>query len=96
MNDKYQKLVHAMQSGVAMEIEQAGIDQAAATPKHLRVGVNVALVESSALWKLLVEKGIITEKEMEECLLAAHKEEVDRYTARIKKLLGGLVDVQLH
>jgi hypothetical protein len=51
---------HAMQSGVASKME---IDPAETTGKHLRVGVNSALVSHSALVRLLVAKGVITLEE---------------------------------
>lgn len=88
MNAAYRAAVHAMQSGVAMEIGTGGLERAAATPKQLRVGINVALVESSALWKLMVDKGIITESEMAERLVAAHEEEAERYAKALTKALG--------
>lgn len=88
MDAKYRALVHAMQSGVAMEIEKEGLAGAAADPKHLRVGVNVAIVESSALWKLLLDKGIVTEDEMRDRLHEAHADEVARYEQHLSRLLG--------
>jgi len=51
---------HAMQSGVAAKM---AIDSAETSPKHLRVGVNAALVNQGALVKLLVDKGVITLEE---------------------------------
>lgn len=44
--------MHAMQSGVAFE------GGAPLEPKHLRVGVNNALVSLDALVRLLVAKGV--------------------------------------
>lgn len=55
---KYQKLLHAMQTGVAFKIEKEGKE---IEPKHLRVGVNAALVQTSATANLLMKKGLITE-----------------------------------
>ncbi len=88
MNKDYNALVHAMQSGVAHDIGLHGIEKAGADPKHLRVGVNVAIVESSALWKMLVAKGIITEAEMIEALLEAHGDEVKAYETKLSKATG--------
>lgn len=93
MNQRYMGAVHAMQSGVASDISMNGEAVAGASPKHLRVGVNVAIVESSALWKLLVKKGLITKEEMEEALVEAHEEEVRRYEAKLKETTG--VEIKL-
>jgi hypothetical protein len=69
-----------MQSGVAYEL---GKDESSASPKHLRVGINSALVNDAALVRLLVKKGLITEAEyMEEVRLEMCRE-VDRHQARI-------------
>lgn len=87
-NEKYPALVHAMQSGVAFDISSGGESKAGADAKHLRVGVNVAIVESSALWRLLCDKGIITTEEMEAALIAAHEAEVARYEERLKERYG--------
>lgn len=74
--EEYMAACHAMQSGVAMKMN---IDTNETTPKHLRVGVNAAMVEFDALTKLLFDKGIITELEFAEALAAAMREEVNKY-----------------
>jgi hypothetical protein len=84
-NREYHALVHAMQSGVAMEMNY---DASSTEPKHLRVGVNVAIVEQSALWKLLVDKGLVSLDEMHEAILAAHRDEVASYEAELSERLG--------
>ena len=43
---EYVNLAHAMQSGVAMEI---GLNGGAASPKHLRVGINSAMSDASGV-----------------------------------------------
>src|SRR5687767_13839287 len=47
---KYLKLCHAMQTGVAFKMEKDNKDT---TPKHLRVGINAAMVDHAALTNLL-------------------------------------------
>ena len=74
--ERYLAAAHAMQSGVAMEIE---LGSAQATPKHLRVGVNSSLVNSSALGELLIAKGIITEGEYLEAMAAGMEREQKKY-----------------
>lgn len=82
---EYNRLVHAMQSGVAMAIELGSKE---ANPKHLRVGVNVAIVECSALYGLLVSKGVITAREATDTILDAHGMEVSRHASELSRELG--------
>lgn len=56
---RFDKAMHAMQSGVAYSKDK--YDQ---EPKHLRVGVNNALRLISSVSNLLVAKGLITEDEL--------------------------------
>ena len=75
----YDEAAHGMQSAVLweMQLEEVPLTnhKAAASPKHLRVGVNSAMVEHSALAHLLMTKGIITEAEfLEELRLAMNHE----------------------
>ena len=81
--DEYVAFAHAMQSGVAFDLHR-GLDMAGATPKHLRAGVNSAMVQNSALAKLLIDKGIITEKEYFTAIRDGMKQEVEKY----QNLLG--------
>lgn len=53
-------------------------------PKHLRVGVNSALIEASALANLMFRKGLITSDEYFEALIEQWDHEVERYSARVK------------
>lgn len=55
---RYQAAMHGMQSGVAAKM---ALDPTDTTPKHLRVGVNSAMLEHSALVLLLMRTGVITE-----------------------------------
>lgn len=57
---RYLAALHAVQSGVAAKMNY---DPTETTPKHLRVGVNAAMVQDSALAQLLMRKGMITEGE---------------------------------
>lgn len=89
---KYYELCHAMQAGVAMKMQKDDHDT---TPKHLRVGVNSALVESGALVGLLIKKGVITEEEWWDALIEAMEREVEMYTAKIKELYGDGKDINI-
>jgi hypothetical protein len=88
MSDKerYEKACHAMQSGVAMWMNY---DLQQTAPKHLRVGVNSALVDSSAIARLLMAKGVITEEEYYKALADQMEEEVESYRKLISDKLGG-------
>lgn len=83
--NRYQALAHAMQSGVATDQERGSKD---GTPKHLRVGINSALVETSALGGLLVSKGIITADEYQDAILEMMAAEVDRYEKLLSERYG--------
>lgn len=74
--DRYHDACHAMQSGVAAKMH---IDGAETTTKHLRVGVNSAMVESAAIVQLLIDKKIITMEDWEKYLANAMETEKIRY-----------------
>lgn len=72
---------HAMQSGVKFDLE-LGSDSA--SPKHLRVGVNSALVYEAAIAALLIEKGVFTQQEY----AIACADQMEKEAARYAKLLS--------
>jgi hypothetical protein len=73
---RYVEACHAMQSGVALKMQFNPKDT---SPKHLRVGVNSAMIDSAALATLLIKKGIFTEEEYVEALADKMEEEVALY-----------------
>lgn len=75
---KYVKLAHAVQSGVAVRNDKS--DQ---EPKHLRTGINVAMCDHAALVQLMLDKGIITQAEYLDALNDSLQKEVDKYRASI-------------
>lgn len=77
---KYLEAAHAMQSGVAMMMNY---DTADTEPKHLRVGINSAMVSDAALVRLLIKKGLITMEEFQESLTEEMNREVERYEAQL-------------
>jgi hypothetical protein len=85
LRQEYLDLCHAMQSGVAMEMNHGSTE---VHPKHMRVGVNSALVDSSALAQLLMKKGIIDEQEYYESLVEGMRAEVTRYEKAIEERTG--------
>jgi len=85
--ERYLRALHALQSGVAFEMNYTDT-QSATQPKHLRVGVNNALVQHSALVKLLVEKDLFTQEEYWKAVADAMEDEVKFYEERARTRLG--------
>lgn len=85
LKEKYYQLCHAMQSGVAAWMNY---DPQETALKHLRVGVNSAMVEHGALAGLLLEKGIITEQEYYQALVTGMEREVASYAKRLHERFG--------
>lgn len=86
---EYLQLSHAMQSGVQAEI-MANLNDAH-TPKHLRTGVNAAMVENAALVQLLIDRGLVTRGEWAERLRDGMRAEVARYEQRLTEHVGRTV-----
>lgn len=81
----YREAAHAMQSGVAMKMHY---DPTETSVKHLRVGVNSAMVETATLFNLLLKKGIITQEEFEEELANQMNIEADSYQKWLQDRTG--------
>lgn len=88
--ERYQAAAHKMQSGVAAKLP---LQPDETTPKHLRVGVNSAMVETSALAKLLLDKGVFTRSEYMEAVADGMEAEAGRYQEELEQLLGAKVDL---
>lgn len=89
---RYHAAAHAVQSGVAMELHD---DPASGSPKHLRTGLNMAMVEHGALARLLIAKGIITNEEYMAELVAGVEDEQRQYEERLTARHGGKTKVHL-
>lgn len=85
LREEYRALSHAMQSGVAVDQARGSED---GSPKHLRVGVNVALVDGASLVKLLMDKGIFTEEEHLVAVVEGMRAEVHRYQRALSDRYG--------
>lgn len=83
----YIAAMHGVQSAIATEIITLGEDEAGASPKHLRVGVNSAMVNDLAVAELLIEKGIFTREEYIEAVRKAANRELDEMTDRVRNKL---------
>lgn len=80
---RYAAAAHAMQSGVAADPTAPEL-----SPKHLRVGVNSAMIEHGALAGLLIAAGVIEEAAYFTALADAMEAERDKYAAELSKKLG--------
>ena len=76
-----------------MELNDAPphISQSAASPKMLRTGVNLAMVEHGALVRLLIAKGLFTEEEYFEELVKGVEDEKRLYEERLSARFGGKI-----
>jgi len=91
---RYLDACHGMQTGVKYEMESdalRGVEHHSTTPKHLRVGVNSAMVSHAALVKLLVEYGIFTEDDYVKSQADAMEAEVALYEERANRGNNGPV-----
>lgn len=79
---RYAAAMHGVQTGIAYEMEHGSKET---EPKHLRVGVNSALLDSGALATLLMRKGVITEVEYFETLAEFAERELTSYEERAPK-----------
>lgn len=84
--ERYLAAAHAMQSGVAFDPDTSDRE-----PKHLRVGINSAMSDISAIASLLIERGIFTELEYIEVLANHMEQERDRYEIELTEKLGAPV-----
>lgn len=92
MNQRYLDAAHAMQSGVAMMMNYKPQET---EPKHLRVGINSAMVDNAAVAKLLIKKGIITEQEYNDAVTEEMELEAKRYEEAVNAHLGGNTNIKL-
>lgn len=82
---RYEAALHAIQSGIATLID---LGDSLASPKHLRVGVDSAHVTDLAVSRILIAKGIITEREYAEAVAVAMEDEKAAFEARLSERLG--------
>lgn len=89
--EKLLALQHMVQSGIAAlqgHHDLYGSRFPQVEPKHLRVGVNSAMVEASATARILFAKGICTPREFFDQLIAVWNEEVDSYEKLLCETIG--------
>jgi len=77
---RYLDAAHAMQTGVAFTMHA---DPGETDPKHLRVGINTAMVEHGALVGLLIAKRLFTIEEYYKALADMMEIEVQTYAEKL-------------
>ena|SRR5687768_12689046 len=80
--DRYAAAAHAMQSAVAFMI---AVGDTGAEPKHLRVGVNMAMCETGALAKTLTDAGLIKFETFYENLVELLEKDVADYVKKAEE-----------
>lgn len=86
IHEEYELLMHAMQTGVAAKMFVTPSGET--SPKHLRVGVNSALLEAASIVSLLFEKKLITPLEYFTRLRDFAKAEVEAYEKYLSEQHG--------
>jgi hypothetical protein len=85
---KYHEALKAMQAAIGMDVETG---TKSASPKHLRVGINSAMIDTGAIARLLIKKGVFTEQEFDESLEVLANEEVASYEKLLSEKLAAKV-----
>jgi hypothetical protein len=91
LHQRYLAAAHAVQAGVQVELndDPPSRSGSAASPKMLRTGINLAMVEHGALVRLLIAKGLITNEEYMTELVAGVEDEQRQYEERLSSRFGG-------
>jgi hypothetical protein len=91
LNDHYMRHAHAVQSGVAALLE---MDETYATPKDMRTGIDCSKADMGGLVELLIQKGIFTDIEYMEAIVASMSRERERLEKDIGERLGRKVTLR--
>jgi hypothetical protein len=86
---RYLDACHAMQTGVAVMMNYRPSET---DPKHLRVGVNSAMVGNAALVRLLSAKGVFTLDEYYKELADEMEREAGRYSDEVNSSVAKNTD----
>lgn len=85
---RYAAAVHGIQTAILFEMEKAGELQAGTTHKHLRVGVNSAMINDHAVATLLIAKGVFTQEEYDVQVMESAELELAQMTVRVHNSTG--------
>jgi hypothetical protein len=90
---RYEIAAHAVQAGVAMELNDNPPSNSASpvSPKMLRTGVNMAMIGHGALIRVLIAKGLFTEEEYFEQLVLGVEDEQRLYEERLSARYGATI-----
>jgi hypothetical protein len=84
----YESAMHAVQSGIAMLMNYS---PSLVSGKHLRVGINSAMVTDRAVAELLIAKGVFTKDEYMDAITVAANKEVEMLEKELSELLGSKI-----
>lgn len=93
---RYAAALHAVQAGIAAQMGQDEIRQAAnrfTSTKQLRTGIDSAHISHLAVAELLIDKGICTRSEYIEALADAAETEKARWEKSLSRQLGAPVSL---
>lgn len=96
--ERYLSAMHAVQTGVKMVLQYEKMDEeytGACSRKHLRVGINSAMIDSAALAKTLIDAGVINEEDYFLNLAELAEAEKLKYEEELFELGGRNVKVTL-
>lgn len=88
---RYEAAAHAMQSGVAFMMNSKPEET---EPKHLRVGINAAMVGHCGLAELLMAKGVFTREEYYEAMATAMEREAASYEKQVAENVGANIKLR--
>lgn len=89
--DRYLKALHGVQTAVKVRMlyeqkQYSDPDTHATSPKHLRTGVNSAMVNNQAVARLLIDKGIFTVEEYNKAMADCMEEELASHEKLLRDL----------
>lgn len=93
----YDAALHGVQAGAGLDLHRQYpnlSDEEVRRLKHLRVGIDSAMVNDAALVRLLVKKGLITEAEYAEEVRLEANRELDRYEDRLSAAVGSKITLR--
>jgi hypothetical protein len=90
--EEYDRLSHAMMTGVGHDVQ---LRPESTSAKHVRTGINAALVSHAALVRLLMEKRLITDVEYWRAAVEEMRREVERYEQILSESTGGRTSIRL-
>jgi hypothetical protein len=94
---RYAALLHAVQTGIAWELQldhpeaDLNTDENLRAHKHLRTGIDGSKSDHGALAELLIERGVFTLEDYEDALLRGLEREKARYERVLSERVGAKI-----